>query len=443
MDKLLTVWAETLQLLEPEMEPVSYRSWIQTINPISIKDNIIILEVPFPYNQRMVNEIYKPLITNALCIASGEELSINVVVKGDAFIEEVKEEAETEIYETPIEGFLNPYFTFENFVIGSSNKFAHAASLAVAEGNGIMYNPLFLYGGVGLGKTHLMHAIGNTILKTKPSKKVMYVSAEKFTNEFIAAVTTNTVPAFRDKYRTVDVLMIDDIQFIGGKQGIEEAFFHTFNDLKDLNKQIIISSDRPPRELHTLSERLKTRFENGLLADIQQPDFETRAAIITKKCSSFNLYLHQDVILRIASCITENIREIEGVLKKLKMLTELYKKPVDEEMLSKTLESFNTHENSVITPEIVIKAVERHFNLREDSLKSKSRANEISIPRQISMYIMKEMCTNISYIKMGAALGGRDHSTIIHGIKIITKKIEEDPFTKNVVDDIIKNIKNR
>ncbi len=443
MDKLLTVWAETLQLLEPEMEPVSYRSWIQTINPLSIKDNTIILEVPFPYNQRMVTEIYKPLITNALCIASGEELSITVVVKGENVIEEVKEEKETETYDTPVEGFLNPYYTFENFVTGSSNKFAHAASVAVAEGNGIMYNPLFLYGGVGLGKTHLMHAIGNTILKTKPSKKVVYISAENFTNQFISSILDKSTLAFREKYRSVDVLMIDDIQFIGGKEGIEESFFHTFNDLKDLNKQIIISSDRPPRELHTLSERLRTRFENGLLADIQQPDFETRAAIITKKCSSLNLFLPQEMILRIASCITENIREMEGVLKKLKMLSELYKKPVDEEMLSKTLESFNTHENSVITPEIVIKAVERHFNLREDSLKSKSRANEISIPRQISMYIMKEMCTNISYIKIGASLGGRDHSTIIHGINVITKKIEDDTFTKNVVDDIMKNIKNR
>ena len=442
MENLLIIWAEVLQLLEPEMEHVAYRSWIQTINPISIKDNTIILEVPFPYNQRMINEIYKPLITNALCIVTEQDITINVVVKGEE-VTEIPSEEPTEFYDTPVEGFLNPYFTFDNFVIGSSNKFAHAAAVAVAEGNSIMYNPLFIYGGVGLGKTHLMHAVGNTILKTKPSKKVMYLSAEKFTNDYLAAMSSNTFAAFREKYVNVDVIMIDDIQFIGGKPGIEEAFFHTFNDLIAANKQIIISSDRPPREIQTLTLRMRTRFEDGLLADIQQPDFETRAAIITKKCSSFNLHLSQDVVLKIAGCITENIREIEGVLKKLKMLTELYKKEVDDEMLERTLEAFNTHENSVITPEIVIKAVERHFNLKEDSLKSKSRANEISIPRQMSMYIMKEMCTNISYIKIGTALGGRDHSTIIHGIKTISSKIEEDPYTKNVIEDIMKNIKNR
>lgn len=442
MENLLTLWAETLHLLETEMESVSYRSWIQTINPVSLKDNVIILEVPFPYNQRMVNEIYKPLITNALCIVAKEEISINVVVKGEDLPPQQEEDLK-EVYETPIEGFLNPYYTFDNFVIGSSNKLAHGASLAVAEGNSVMFNPLFIYGGVGLGKTHLMHAIGNTILKTKPSKKVMYVSAEKFTTEFIGALTSDKIPDFREKYLGVDVLMVDDIQFIGGKHGIEEAFFHIFNDLKDANKQIILSSDRPPREIHTLSLRMRTRFENGLLADIHQPDFETRAAIITKKSSSMNLYLPQDVIMRIASCITENIREIEGVLKKLKMLTELYKKQVDDEMLEKTLLSFNTHENTVITPEIVIKAVEKHFNLREDSLKSKSKTNEISIPRQISMYIMNEMCSGISYKKIGEALGGRDHSTIIHGLKVINKKIEEDAFTKNIIEDIIKDIKNR
>lgn len=442
MENLLDIWMETLRILEAEMEPHPFTTFIQTINPISIKDNVILLEVPFNFNRQMVNERYKTLITNAVNIVSDKDYILKVVVKGEEIQEHVKEETSSEYYENAVEGFLNPNYTFDSFVIGSCNKYAHAASLAVAEEPSIMYNPLFLHGGVGLGKTHLMHAIGNKILQNTPSKKVVYISAEQFANEFISSITKRTTEEFRNKYRTVDVLMIDDIQFIGGKPGVEESFFYTFNDLKEHNKQVIISSDRPPKELYTLEERLRTRFESGLLVDIQQPDFETRAAILKKKAETFKVFLTNEQILYIASCITENVRELEGVIKKIKMLSELFRKEIDTQMIEEALSNFNTQNNSIITPDIVIKAVERHFNLKENSLKGTKKSKEIAFPRQISMYIMKEMINEISTLKIAKSLT-KDHSTVIYGIKKIEKCMDEDSSIKNVVSDIMKNIKNR
>ena len=337
---------------------------------------------------------------------------------------------------------LNPQYTFENYIIGQSNQFAQAAALAVAEAPSILYNPFFIYGGSGLGKTHLMNAIGNRVLETYPEKKVVYVSSEQFVNELINSIRQQRNEEFRSKYRTIDVLIVDDIQFIAGKTSSEEEFFHTFNSLFLANKQIVISSDRPPKELHTLEERLRTRFESGLLVDIQPPDFETRAAILKQKAEQFNLDIDYDLITYIASNINSNVRELEGTIKKITALTGFSKRPVTLEIVENALADFNVVNAGIITPSTIITLVEKHFNLKENSLVSSKRSKDVAFARHIAMYIMREL-TEMSTPKIGQELGGRDHSTVLNGINKVEEAINTDSSIKNLVNDIIKNIRNR
>lgn len=341
---------------------------------------------------------------------------------------------------------LNPEYTFENFVVGSNNKFAHAASLAVAESPGEIYNPLFLYGGVGLGKTHLMHSIAHFILENNPQTRVLYVTSESFTNELIEAIRNGNNTAmtkFREKYRNIDVLLIDDIQFIIGKESTQEEFFHTFNDLHGAKKQIIISSDKPPKEIATLEGRLKSRFEWGLIADISSPDYETRMAILRKKEELDGLekyHIPDEVMQYIANNIKSNIRELEGSLNKLIALSNLENKPIDIPLAAEALKDMiSPDDNRAVSPELIIEVVSEHFNVPVAELKGKKRNAEIVLPRQIVMYLCRNM-TDTPLKSIGALLGGKDHASISHGVKKIEQDMKTDEALNNTINIIRKKI---
>lgn len=447
MERIETIWQEALTLIEEDFEgqQISYKTWIKTITPVTISDDTFTLMVPTPINKTMITERYLDLIKNSLFYITNKNYEINIIVDGEEVLKplvlpdfDAPDDTKTYSTSTP----LNPNYTFDNFIIGQSNQFAQAAALAVAEAPSILYNPFFIYGGVGLGKTHLINAIGNQVLKTYPEKKVLYVSCEQFVNDLVNSLKDKNNEDFRNKYRTIDVLIIDDIQFIGGKTTSQEEFFHTFNTLFMANKQIVITSDRPPKEMHTLEQRLKSRFESGLIFEIQQPDFETRAAILKQKAEQFNLDISDDNINYIASKITSNVRELEGAIKKITVLKEISKNGITIEIIDKALADFNIVNASVVTPEKIISSVEKHFNLKENSLIGSKRTNEIAYARQVAMYIMREI-TDMSSPKIAQTLGKKDHSTILHGIKKIEDEIYNDSTVKHLIDDIIKNIKNR
>ncbi|MFY9275652.1 MAG: chromosomal replication initiator protein DnaA, partial [Clostridium sp.] len=336
---------------------------------------------------------------------------------------------------------LNPKYTFDTFVIGNSNRFAHAACVAVAESPAKAYNPLFLYGGVGLGKTHLMHAIGHHIMCQQEDPKVVYVSSEKFTNELINSIKNDKNEEFRNKYRNVDVLLIDDIQFIAGKEGTQEEFFHTFNALHEANKQIIISSDRPPKEIPTLEDRLRSRFEMGLITDIQPPDFETRIAILRKKAQLENINVPNEVMTYIAKYIKSNIRELEGALTRVVAYSSLTNKNISLELATEALKDIISNPKSEeITVNRIKEKVSEAFNIKMDDFNSKKRTRTIAYPRQIAMYICREL-TDLSLPKIGSEFGGRDHTTVIHAHDKISKDIEENQQIKDKIDKIISDLK--
>jgi chromosomal replication initiator protein len=335
---------------------------------------------------------------------------------------------------------LNPKYTFNSFVIGNSNRFAHAASLAVAESPAKAYNPLFIYGGVGLGKTHLMHAIGHYILQNNPNAKVVYVSSEKFTNELINAIKDDKNEEFRNKYRNVDILLIDDIQFIAGKERTQEEFFHTFNELHDANKQIILSSDRPPKEIPTLEDRLRSRFEWGLIADIQVPDFETRMAILKKKADVENLNVANDVMGYIATKIKSNIRELEGALIRIIAYSSLTNRAVTVDLATEALKDIiSKKQGKHVTIDSIQDIVSSYFNLRVEDLKSQRRTRNIAYPRQIAMYLSRKL-TDMSLPKIGEEFGGRDHTTVIHAYEKISGNLKTDDSLQHTINDLTKKV---
>ena len=330
---------------------------------------------------------------------------------------------------------------FETFVVGNSNRFAHAASLAVAEAPAKAYNPLFIYGGVGLGKTHLMHAIGHYVLENNKNAKVVYVSSETFTNELINAIRDDKTVEFRNKYRNIDVLLIDDIQFVAGKERTQEEFFHTFNTLHEANKQIVISSDRPPKEIPTLEDRLRSRFEWGLITDIQAPDLETRIAILRKKAKLENLSIPNDVIVYIANKINTNIRELEGALIRVVAYSSLTGHKINLELAEEALKDIIPQNNKkTVTIELIQQVVAKHFNLKVEDMKTKKRTQAIAFPRQIAMYLCREM-TDASLPKIGEEFGGRDHTTVIHAFDKIRKSLKTDPNLDMTIKKIISELK--
>lgn len=431
-----------LNVLKNEMSEVSFNTWMKSCNPISISEDTIKISVPNSFTRDILNNRYKDLVANSIQGICSKLYKLEFLISSEVALEE-KNKA-IKIKGSPlneeISNTLNPKYTFDSFVIGNSNRFAHAASLAVAEAPAKAYNPLFIYGGVGLGKTHLMHAIGHYILENNPNAKVEYVSSEKFTNELINAIKHDKNEEFRNKYRHVDVLLIDDIQFIAGKEGTQEEFFHTFNALHDANKQIILSSDRPPKEIPTLEDRLRSRFEWGLIADIQVPDFETRMAILKKKADLERLNVPNEVMVYVATKIKSNIRELEGALIRIVAYSSLTNRAVSVDLASEALKDIiSKKQGKSITIESIQDIVSSYFNLRVEDFKSQRRTRNVAYPRQIAMYLSRKL-TDMSLPKIGEEFGGRDHTTVIHAYEKISENLKTDEGLQSTVDDITKKL---
>ena len=438
-------WKEILQRVrdEHELSEISFTTWIEPLTIHSVEDNLITILVP---SEKMGLDYVSKKYTLPIKVAIAEITGVNYEIR---FIlpEEVKQEkAPAPVQKNLYVPNLNPKYTFDTFVVGSNNKFAHAASLAVAESPGEIYNPLFLYGGVGLGKTHLMHSIAHFILQKNPSSRILYVTSEEFTNEVIEAIRNSNNTAmtkFREKYRNIDVLLIDDVQFIIGKESTQEEFFHTFNNLHLAGKQIIISSDKPPKDMETLEARLRTRFEWGMIADISSPDYETRMAILRKKEELDGLekyHIPDEVMQYIANNIKSNIRELEGSLNKLIALSNLENKPIDIPLAAEALKDMiSPDDNRAVSPELIIEVVSEHFNVPVAELKGKKRNAEIVLPRQIVMYLCRNM-TDTPLKSIGALLGGKDHASISHGVKKIEQDMKTDEALNNTINIIRKKI---
>jgi chromosomal replication initiator protein len=439
--QLSSLWPKVLDLLKNELTEISYNTWIKTIEPLSANLSTIELGVPTDFNKGILESRYIPLISNAVKQITSKEYNFTVVIPSQESYTRNSDSNESSSYNEDLyNSILNPKYTFDTFVIGNGNRLAHAASVAVAEAPAQAYNPLFLYGGVGLGKTHLMHAIGHYILSQNPSSRVLYVSSEKFTNELINAIKDDRNEEFRSKYRNIDILLIDDIQFIAGKERTQEEFFHTFNALYEANKQIIISSDRSPREINTLEDRLRSRFEWGLTADIQSPDLETRIAILQKKAQLENLFIPNDVIVFIATKVVSNIRELEGALNRVIAYSSLTETELSVELCAEALkELLAAANNKVIDASHIIETVARYFDLRPEDFLSQKRSRSISFPRQIAMYLCREIM-GTSLPKIGNEFGGRDHTTVIHAISKIEQEMATDQETSRTIEELKRNI---
>jgi chromosomal replication initiator protein len=439
------LWEKTLNIMKGELTEVSFNTWIKSAIPVFLNNDVLRLGVPNNFTKEILETRYKDLLINALKIISSKKYTIEftIVSEESADLEEKKAKKEvrnTVVVSDEMSATLNPKYTFDSFVIGNSNRFAHAASLAVAESPAKAYNPLFIYGGVGLGKTHLMHAIGHYILQNNSKSKVVYVSSEKFTNELINSIKDDKNVEFRNKYRNVDVLLIDDIQFIAGKERTQEEFFHTFNALHDANKQIILSSDRPPKEIPTLEDRLRSRFEWGLIADIQPPDFETRIAILKKKADVEGLNVSNDVMVYIATKIKSNIRELEGALIRIVAYSSLTNKEISTDLAVEALKDIISNKASKqVTIDLIIDVVANYYNLRIEDFKSQRRTRNVSYPRQIAMYLCRKL-TDTSLPKIGEEFGGRDHTTVIHAYEKINNGLKEDEALQEAINEITKKI---
>ncbi len=443
VSNLDNIWKDVLKVIKVELTEVSYNTWLKTIIPISMDNKKIVLAAPNDFTKGILEGRYLNLIKNAIKEVTKEDFVIQFIIPGDEQATNYTKNntVVADIQENNQRSQLNPKYTFDTFVIGNSNRFAHAASLAVAEAPAQAYNPLFIYGGVGLGKTHLMHAIGHYILSQNPNSKVVYVSSEKFTNELINSIREYKNEEFRNKYRNIDVLLVDDIQFIAGKEGTQEEFFHTFNALHQNNKQIIISSDRPPKDIPTLEDRLRSRFEWGLIADIQAPDLETRIAILRKKANIENLIVPDDVMLYIASNIKSNIRELEGALIRVVAYSSLTNRDVTEELAHEALKDILSSSKPVeITVDLIKEVVSKNFKIKMEDFQSKKRTRAIAFPRQIAMYLTREL-TDLSLPKIGDEFGGRDHTTVIHACDKINGDMKIDEDLKRKIEDVITSLK--
>lgn len=458
---LNTLWSELLSVLEVNMDAVVFETWIMALKPIKLTSSELVLSAPNGFTKKMIEKRYLDDIVEILSFIMKTEASIKIVLPTDSnysqyqvkvqpggqqYFYDNKQEVSTtkeDIEKLKIEQMLNPKYTFESFVKGKSNEFALSAAMAVAKNPATAYNPLFIYGGPGLGKTHLMQALAHEIMDNHPELKVMYISSEKFTNELISSIGDKSSKKniqFRDKYRNIDVLLIDDIQFIAGKVGTQLEFFHTFNDLYAQNKQIILSSDKPPKEIETLEERLVSRFEWGLMADIQMPDYETRVAILKAKLNMEHAYVSDDILEYIAMNVKSNIRELEGALMTVLAHAQLLEGEIDLDRaklaLNKVIEE---SEKKPVTLEYIQEVVCEKYNLEMKDMSSKTRARQIAYPRQIAMYLCRQL-TDLSLIMIAESFN-RDHSTIMHGVDKITKDISEDMSFAEEINSLVQTIK--
>ena len=437
MESFTEVWNLVCDYCKSRITEIAFSTWISRIEPQSLDfaGGIAVLQVPNELHRQTVLHYYKDLLEEAFRQIFSQEIQVRLVTPEEAAPAAKKEEetAESENYE----------FTFDTFIVGPSNKFAHAASMAVANKPASLYNPLFIYGNSGLGKTHLLYAIRNEITRTDPKMNIIYIKGDEFTNELIEAIRRGTTGEFHQRYRRADVLLVDDIQFIAGKDSTQEEFFHTFNTLYEAKKQIVLTSDRPPKDIQTLEERLLTRFEWGLTADIQPPDFETRIAIIKRKAELLKIDLPDSVIEYIANRLKNNIRQLEGAVKKMKAFHLLNGDPYNVQTAQAAISDIiNNDQPTPVTVEKIIDEVARTFGTTSADIRSSRRSANISSARQVAMYVVREI-TAMSMEAIGQEFGGRDHSTVVYAIQQIDEKSARDPKMKATVNDIIKNIRDR
>ncbi len=436
MEELKRIWKKVSEELAKDITTVSYDSWIKPITPEAIDENKITLKVPFPINKTMIMTKYISLIESCVEAVTLRKFEIEVIVDD----EEGNVPGADPI---TIENTLNSKYTFSSFVVGNNNDVAYVASLAVAERPAKTYNPLFLYGGSGLGKTHLMQAIGNYYRENYPKKKVLYTTSEKFTYELVTAIREKTNQAFRNKYRKVDLLLIDDVQFFANKELAQEEFFHTFNALYEKDKQIVLTSDRLPSEIPQLEERLVTRFNMGLVADVQPPDYETRMAILKNKIESEYLSVDDEIVEFIADSVKSNVRDLEGAVKRILVYAGIKRtNEISMELATVALRDILASQpKRAITAKVIIDEVEKYFRLSKGSIVSPRRSKDVALPRQVGMYICRELLDDPSFPKIGEEFGGRDHTTAMHNVKKITNDLKSDKDLENTVNEIISNIR--
>ncbi|MDK2881897.1 MAG: chromosomal replication initiator protein [Bacillota bacterium] len=421
------IWRRALTVMEQELGRTSFDNWLRPTHAVAIVGTNLLVSVPNAYAREWLETSYSSLVQRALRQIGAGHLRVHYLIPEDKEPNIQPAKTSNSRPAQPERPLLNPKYVFDTFVVGNSNRFAHAAALAVAESPSRAYNPLFIYGGVGLGKTHLMHAIGHYILAKNPHMRVVYVSSETFTNELINCIKDDEINSFRAKYREKDVLLIDDIQFLENKERTQEEFFHTFNALHEANRQIIVSSDRPPKELSTLEDRLRSRFEWGLITDIQPPDLETRVAILRKKAQLDNLFVPDDALEYIATRITSNIRELEGALIRLVAYAQLHQAPITAALAEEALRDIlPENRRQPITIARIQSVVAEYFHLRPEDLKAKRRTRAVAEARQIAMYLAREL-TDASLPKIGDEFGGRDHTTVLHGCEKIAASLQTDP----------------
>jgi chromosomal replication initiator protein len=453
------IWEQSLSVLEQDMIRPSFETWIKVITPISFDNKLFELGTSRQIVKEWVETRYLTIIRRAISAVVNENIEVKILlippqaaplpVDFPLHPASSPVSAETsqihipkttgKVFDEPI-ALLNPKYTFDSFVIGNSNRFAHAASLAVAEVPAKVYNPFFIYGGVGLGKTHLMQAIGHRILQVHPGNRIVYISSEKFTNDFINAIMSGHPESFRNRYRNIDVLLIDDIQFLAKKEQTQEEFFHTFNALHEANKQIIISSDRPPRDIPTLEDRLRSRFEWGLTTDIQPPDLETRIAILRKKALLENITMPNEVIVYISSRIENNIRELEGAFNRVNAFSFLNRKLITLDLAVEALKDlFPPETHAQVSPQRIQEIVAHYYKVKVDDLNAKKRTRNVTYPRQIAMYICREL-TDLSLPRIGEFFGGRDHTTVIHAYEKINRERQEDTKLNTIIQELIHRV---
>ncbi|MBR4360675.1 MAG: chromosomal replication initiator protein DnaA [Clostridia bacterium] len=435
------IWDQACAIMRAEMSDITYNTWIKTsLRPLGYSGDQFFIEAVTDFFHQFVVPRYSLLISNSLSQVVGKPITAHILTPSQA---DEYRAGITPDNKPADESSLNPKYTFDTFVVGNNNRFAHAASLAVAESPADAYNPLFIYGGVGLGKTHLMHAIGHYMLSQKPTLRVKYVTSEIFMNEMVNSLNKRTQAEFREKYRNIDVLMVDDIQFLTGKTGTQEEFFHTFNALHTAGKQIILSSDKPPREIAKLEERLRSRFEWGLIADITKPDLETRVAILQKKAEDELLNVDTEVLTMIAERVSSNIRELEGCLTRLVAYSSLTGRPVDRALAEEALkEIFARSEPRRVTCEDVMDAVATYYSVSVDDLKGPRRSRDVAVPRQIAMYIAREI-VGAPLTMIGSSFGGRDHSTVNHACQKVSLEMKSSPALSTLVSDLMQQLQER
>ena len=436
-ENLNELWSKAKELLKDETTVITYQTWIQPLELKSVNNNVIVLVASNPFQKDTIESRYLTLLTNTFNFITNKKCNVTIKLKDeeDELINNITPVVNNK---SLINSGLNPKYTFDTFVVGSNNKFAQAAAMGVADNPGSKYNPFFIYGGVGLGKTHLMHSIGNQILMNNPNVNILYVTSETFTNQLINALRDQATEKFREKYRNIDVLLIDDIQFIANKKSTQEEFFHTFNTLYESGKQIVLSSDKPPKDIELLEDRLKSRFDWGLIADISNPDFETRLAILRKKTQLDNIIIDDEILSAIATRVDTNIRELEGTLNKLIAKASLTGTPITMEMTERAINDIIAKQDKVISSEYIQDVVGKYFSVSPADLRGAKRSNDVTFPRQIAMYLCRNVA-QMSLPQIGIDFGKRDHTTVMHACNKIEKEIKTNSNTRLIVESV-KNI---